>query len=249
MFEAVGNLSGVVAYSAFDIADYDAADRCFQFALWCADQSKCWPLRANTLAEMARKETYLGNLDNALTLIELAQVRADRVSATARAMLWTVHARLFSLTGRHDDARVAVDRADAHFANRDLTNDPPWLAYYDKAEHQGSTGKALIPVAKEMNRPELAAPRLKSAIQLHDTNYPRSRTFSRARLAALMMAVGDPYEAVSIGRQAVADAARLRSKRIIAELSSLARSSERHARIGEVAELRHDITALALPRA
>jgi len=53
--EAVGNLSSVVAFSAFDIADYAAADRCFEFALWCADEGGSWALRANTLAEMARK--------------------------------------------------------------------------------------------------------------------------------------------------------------------------------------------------
>jgi hypothetical protein len=118
--------------------DYDAADRCFQCALWCADQSKSWPVRANVLAEIARKETYLGNLDNALTLIEFAQGPADRVPATGRAMLWTMRARLLGLTGRQDEVRAEADRADAHFANRDLPNDPLWLVYYDKAEHQGS---------------------------------------------------------------------------------------------------------------
>jgi hypothetical protein len=247
MFEAVGNLSGVVAYSAFDIASYEAADRCFQFALWCADQGSSWALRANTLAEMSRKAAYLGNLDEALSLIEFAQVRSDRVSATARAMLWTIRARLLALTGRSDEAIADVDRADAYFADRDPSADPPWLCYYDDAEHQGSTGKALIPVARERKRPDLAAPRLETAIRLQSADYPRSRTFSRTRLAALMMSSGDPREAVSIGRQAVVDAAPLRSQRIVKELNGLARVSERHARIGDVAELRHDIALLAFP--
>ena len=247
MFEAVGNLSGVVAYSAFDIANYQAADRCFQFALWCADQGNSWALRANTLAEMSRKAAYLGNLDDALSLIEFAQVRSDRVSATGRAMLWTIRARLLALTGRADEAIADVDRADTHFADRDLAADPPWLCYYDEAEHQGSTGKALIPVARERNLIELAAPRLETAIRLQGSNYPRSRTFSRTRLAALMMSTGDPREAVVIGRRAVNDAAPLRSQRIVKELNGLAQISEQHARIGDVAELRHDIASLALP--
>ncbi|RSM50917.1 hypothetical protein DMA12_00690 [Amycolatopsis balhimycina DSM 5908] len=247
MFEAVGNLSGVVAYSAFDIANYQAADRCFQFALWCADQGNSWALRANTLAEMSRKAAYLGNLDDALSLIEFAQVRSDRVSATGRAMLWTIRARLLALTGRAEEAIEDVDRADTHFADRDLAADPPWLCYYDEAEHQGSTGKALIPVARERNLIELAAPRLETAIRLQGANYPRSRTFSRTRLASLMMSTGDPREAVTIGRQAVTEAAPLRSQRIVKELNGLAHISEQHERIGDVAELRHDIASLALP--
>ena len=246
MFEAVGNLSGVVAYSAFDIANYQAADRCFQFALWCADQGNSWALRANTLAEMSRKAAYLGNLDDALSLIEFAQVRSDHVSATGRAMLWTIRARLLALTGRADEALADVDQADTHFTDRDLVSDPPWLCYYDEAEHQGSTGKALVPVARERNLVDLAAPRLETAIRLQGANYPRSRTFSRTRLAALMMSTGDPREAVAVGRQALTDAAPLRSQRIVKELKELAHVSEQHARIADVADLRNDIASLAV---
>lgn len=249
MFEAVGNLSGVVAFSAFDIADYRSADQCFQFALWCADQSGSWALRANTLAEMSRKAVFLGDLDEALSLIEFAQVRADRVSATAQAMMAALRARLLALLGRHREARAEIDRADERFADRDPTVDPPWLCYYDEAEHQGSTGRALIPVARDTGRLELVAPRLEAAIRLHSPNYPRSRTFSRTRLASLMMAAGDPCQALPIGRQAVIDAAPLRSRRIANELNGLARAAERHAHIGDVADLRHDIAVLALPGA
>lgn len=242
--EAVGNLSGVVAFSAFDIEDYRSADRCFKFALWCSDQGASWSLRANTLAEMARKSAYLGNIDEALSLIEFAQVRSDRVSATAQAMMSTIRARLLALLGRHREATSEVERADERFAERDPENDPPWLCYYDDAEHQGSTGRALIPVARDTHSIDLAAPRLEVAIRLHNAKYPRSRTFSRTRLAALMMAAGDPREALPIGRQALTDATSLRSKRIVSELHGLARAAERHARIHDVAELRNDIAAL-----
>ena len=245
MYEAVGNLSGVVAFSAFDIMNYQAADQCFHFALWCADQAGSWALRANTLAEMSRKAVYLGDIDEALSLIEFAQVRADRVSETAQAMMATVRARLLALLGRDDEARAEVDRADQRFADRDTSDDPPWLCYYDEAEHQGSTGRALIPIASKSKRPDLAAPRLNAAIRLHDEKYPRSRTFSRTRLAALIMTAGDPHEALPIGRQALVDAVPLRSQRIVGELRGLARVAEQHARIGDVAELRHDIAALA----
>lgn len=244
LFEAVGNLSSVVAYSAFDVADYESADQCFTFALWCADKGKSWALRANTLAEMARKATYLGDLDEALSLIEFAQVRSDRVSATAQAMMAAIRARLLALTGRYDEARAEVEHADERFSGRDPIADPPWLCYYDEAEHQGSTGRALIPAARAIRRLDLAAPRLQAAVRLHNEDYPRSRTFSRTRLASLMMTTGDPREAVTIGRQALEEAAPLRSSRVVSELHGLARAAEQHARIGDVADLRQEITML-----
>jgi hypothetical protein len=246
MFEAAGNLSGVVAFSAFDIADYTSADRCFRFALWCADQSGSWALRAEALSDMSRKATYLGNIDEALSLIEFAQVRSDRISATAQAMMSALRARLLALTGRHADAQAEVDRADMYFAEREPNTDPSWLQYYDEAEHQGSTGRALIPVAHAAKRADLAATRLTSAIRLHDEHYARSRTFSRTRLATLLMDVDDPREAAAVGRQAVADAASLRSQRVVTELRTLAKVARSHARIGDVAELRDNITRLAL---
>lgn len=244
--EAIGNLASVVAFSAFDIANYTAADRCFAFALWCADEANSWTLRANTLAEMARKAAYLGNLDEALKLIEFAQVRSHRLTATARAMLATLRARLLALNGQHAEAHAEIDRADAEFADHDPDADPPWLCYYDTAEHHGSTGKALIPIARAGADPELAAGRLNTAVELQAAHYPRSRTFSRIRLASLMMATGHPREAVQIGQQAVIDTAALRSTRLMTELRGLARTSSPHAQISEVADLRHDIARLGM---
>jgi hypothetical protein len=241
LLEAVGNLAGVVAFAAFDIGDHTAAARCFRFGLWCAEQGNSWELRASTLADMARQAAYLGDLDGALTLTEFAQVRADRLTATARAMTCAVRARLLAVLGRHDDAHAEVSRADGYFAERDPAADPPWLTYYDEAEHAGSCARALSPAAVERREPGEAAERLAVAIRLHSDAYPRSRAFSRARLATLIMTVGDPREAVTIGCQALGDAAGLHSRRMIDELATLRRAAALHTTIPEVAELVHEL--------
>ena len=240
--EAIGNLASVVAFSAFDIAHHTAADRYFEFALWCAEEAGSWALRANTLAEMARKAAYLGQLDDALSLVEYAWVRSDRLTATARAMLLTVRARLLALADRRAEARADVDRADTHFDSHDPAVDPPWLCYYDTAEHQGSTGKALLPVAQALSQPDEAATRLSTAIRLQDARYPRSRAFSRVRLATLLMSVGDPHEAVPLGQQAVREATSLHSRRLAEELQRLAATATRHSQVSDVVDLRHEIT-------
>ncbi|GAA4024910.1 hypothetical protein GCM10022247_56680 [Allokutzneria multivorans] len=245
IFEAVGNLAGVVAFAAFDIGDHTAANNCFRFGLWCAEQGGSWELRAATLADMARQAVYVGDLDSALTLIEHAQVRMDRLTATTQAMVSMVRARLLALLGRHGDARAEVARADAYFAEHDPMTAPPWMTYYDAAEHAGSTARALTPLALEQRQLGEAADRLTTAIQLHSDAYPRSRAFSRARLATLTMRVGDPHAAVTIGRQALNDAASLHSKRMGDELKALRKAAQVHSAIPDVGDLVHELATAA----
>ena len=228
LVEAVGNLAGVAAYCAFDIGDHTAAQRCHRFALHCADDSGSWSVRANTLAEMSRTAAYQGQRDEALSLVEFAQVRADRLTVTARAMLGALRAQMLALVGRYSEAKSEVSHADTEFAQRQPNQDPPWLGYYDAAEHLGSTGKALIPAARTTSRIDEIATRLAGAVQLQDSAYPRSRAFSGSRLAGLLMINGDPREAASVGHQAVDDAAGISSDRLRAETA-------RAGRIGQAA--------------
>ncbi|WP_198036896.1 helix-turn-helix transcriptional regulator [Nocardia sp. BMG51109] len=242
LFEAIGNLSGVAAFAAFDIADFTAAEQHARFALWCADAAGSWELRASTLADMARMTAYTNSSDDALSLIELAQVRSDRLSATTRAMLGALRAQFLATLGRTDEALHEVACSDEHFADRTSGEDAPWMCYYDEAEHMGSTGKALIPVALARKQIDLAAPRIGQAIRRQGQNYPRSRTFSLTRLATLTMRIGDPREAAAIGSQAANRAKDFDSQRIRDELRTLARVSVKHLCIPEVDELYSTLT-------
>ncbi|HVK23587.1 MAG TPA: XRE family transcriptional regulator [Actinokineospora sp.] len=242
LLEAVGNLAGVVAFSAFDIGAHAAAARCFRFALWCADEGGSWELRAATLADMSRQAVHLGRLDEGLSLIEFAQVRADRLTTTTRAMLGTVRARLLACLGRSADALAEMSRADSFFTSSDTTAAPPWLTYYDWAEHLGSSARVFVPVAVTERRSGEAGTRLAAAIGLHSDAYPRSRALSRARLATLTMKIGDPREAAAIGRIAIIESASMHSTRMVGELQALHDVSVDHSDIPEVAELTHDLT-------
>ncbi|MFB9363588.1 helix-turn-helix domain-containing protein [Actinoplanes nipponensis] len=242
IFEAVGNLGGVVGFSAFDVGDYNSARKCFDFELWCAENAKSWTLKASALSDMARLAIYLGETDDALSLIELAQVRSDRLTASLRAMLGAMRARLLALHGRHGEALAEIDRSDEQFAAIDRDNEPPWMSYYDEAEHQGSTGRALIPIAMKTGSPALVAARMRRAICLHDKDHPRSRAFSRTRLASLTMKIGNPREAAELGWQSVEDASTVRSSRLRIELERLAAISAPHRKIPEVGDLIQEIS-------
>ncbi|WP_330228143.1 XRE family transcriptional regulator [Nocardia sp. NBC_00508] len=242
LLEAIGNLSSVAGYAAFDGGDIQLAERRFRLALWCADAAGSWELRASVLADLARKTAYVGNADGALSLIELARVRSDRLSATARAMLSALRAQFLGAIGRIDEALSEVQRSDEHLAERRPETDAPWLCYYDRAEHLGSTGKALISVARARRRIEPAAQRIREAVALQGPDYPRSRTFSLTRLATLTMELDDPREASAIGLQAVEHASTFSSSRIRNELRALAAATAPRRRISAVAVL-HDAIA------
>ncbi|MEV6773354.1 hypothetical protein AB0N05_32450 [Nocardia sp. NPDC051030] len=137
--------------------------------------------------------------------------------------------------GVRDPGRVA--RADDYFADSMPGEDAPWMCYYDEAEHLGSTGKALIPVALARSQMELAAPRIGQAIRRQGQSYPRSRTFSLTRLATLTMRIGNPREAAELGLRAAGNAKRLHSQRIRDELQGLTRASIKHLDIPEVNRL------------
>jgi len=156
--EAVGNMAGVIAFAAFDVGDYSAAGRCFRFALQCAEDSGSWSLRSNTLADMSRLAAHSGRLDEALSLIELAQVRADRVTPTGRAMMSTLRGRVIALLGHLSEAADELRRSDEWMGQSDPARDPPWLCYYDRAEHQGSTGRGLSVIANGTADPQPAVP-------------------------------------------------------------------------------------------
>ncbi|MFE9786521.1 XRE family transcriptional regulator [Nocardia salmonicida] len=245
LFEAVGNLSSVVGYTAFDAGEFRDADRYFQFALWCADSAGSWNLRASALADMARRSAFVGDPDSALSLIELAQVRSDRLTFTVRAMLSAMRAQYLAASGRTHEVVAEVARADELFEAHEPDADPPWMCFYDTAEHLGSTGKALALAAEALNSLDVAAPRLRYAIDMHGSEYPRSRTFSQIRLAALTMKVGDPRDAAAIGMEAVVRGSALRSARIATELRGLASVANTHRRITEVGELRALIVTTA----
>lgn len=246
LFSAVGYLAHTFAFMAFDSFAHDDARRIFRFALACAEEAGDWHLRTKVLSSMARQATWVGQPDDGLTLTEYALVRADRLTATERAMLHTAHARALAKMGRVRDALLAVGVADDAFSHARPSNDPAWMAYYDAAQHAGDTGHALFDLAVQGRPPGPARDRLAAAVSGHSAPYARSRMISCVKLASLTMATGDPREGVVIGHRALDAACGVRSSRAADDLRELARYSNRHAGIGDVADLRRRITTVVL---
>jgi transcriptional regulator with XRE-family HTH domain len=237
LFAAVGYLGVVGGALLFDSHEHDLARRIFAFATECAEEASDWHLRAKALSWRARQEIWLGDADAGLTYAELGLVRNDRLTATERAMLHTATARSFAKLGRVQDTLRSVGHADDSFADSDRAEDPPWMAYYDRAQHLGDTGHALFDLALGGHHVALATSRLADAVAGHSDDYIRSRAFSRFKLAELTMRTGDPHHAVTIADAALLDAQDVHSRRLDQVTAELVRASARHRRIPEVAHL------------
>ncbi|NYH90949.1 XRE family transcriptional regulator [Actinopolymorpha rutila] len=243
LHEAVGHLAHVAGFMAFDAYAFTDAERLFRFALACAEAAGTWHLRAKVLSSMARLAVWRGQAATALGLTDLALLRSDRITPTEQAMLLTARARGLARLGRTRETLRVVGAADDAFARSNPAEDPPWMAYYDAAQHAGDTGHALFDL-EVRGYPTEAGRRLAAAVAGHTPAYARSRTISRIKLASLLMATDDPREAVAVGTSALEGAGRLRSRRTAEDLRELRRHAGQHATMPDVADLRRRIGTL-----
>lgn len=235
---AVARFAHATGFSAFDIGENDEARRCFRFGLACAEESGDWHLRAFILASMARQAAWLGRPDESLTFAEQGLVRADRLTATERAMLYAMRACALAAMQRDTDAIRAVNEADEQFAHSAPDDDPPWTVFYDHPQHCGDTGVALLDLAVRGHCIDQARARMTASFTGHlDTN-PRSRVLAQLKLAAFDMVVGDPHEAVAIGTAALDTAVSIRSNRVLGALRNLDSHAARHGSIPAVSTFR-----------
>ncbi|RBQ14415.1 hypothetical protein DP939_40630 [Spongiactinospora rosea] len=246
LFSAVAFLAGTSGFMAFDAYDNQSASRLYRLALACAEDAGDWNHRAIILAQLGRQAFWLEDPDSTLTYIEMAQVRADRLTPGIRAMLSGVRARALARLGRTEDAISAVGHADEQFGKVTTGDAPPGLYWFTAAQHLAETGHALVDLASPKSIVE-GAGRITRAIDTHG-DVSRSRVLSQARLAMVHLSTGDTAAASTVGSAAVEEAESVRSHRVTILLALLRRSVEQHPARAEVAEL-HERVTMALPPA
>ncbi len=244
LFRVVAALASVAGFAMFDAYEHTNARTTFTFGAACAEEAGDWNLRAEILSSMARQATWIGDPDRALTYIELARVRSDRLTHTERAVLSTVRARALARLGREQETLREISEADAAASRSNPAEDPPHVAYYDRAQHLGETGQALADLAVKVPRARTGAQRrLSAAVACHTDHFARARALSEIRLASLAMldTTGDPHEAASVGHRALDAITTLHSPRVHDYLRELSAHAAAHSKIAEVSRLRHRI--------
>ncbi|WP_432951261.1 helix-turn-helix domain-containing protein (plasmid) [Kribbella sp. CA-253562] len=246
LHSAVGHLAQVLAWMVVDCGAHDVAHRYFRFAVHCAEEAGNHSLRSVVLSTMSRHHFLLGQYDDALSTIELAQVRADRLPEAEQSMLSVVRSRPLAKLGRRSDALAAIGTAEDLFAAHDPRRHQQvaWMEFFDQAELAGDAGHSLADLALAGAAPEPALDQLGYAVASHTTGYNRARAFCHLKSAALWMNV-DPAVGVQQGAQAIGDAESLRSGRVRSYMRDLHSAAAPHKKRSDVAVLRRDIARLA----
>jgi hypothetical protein len=187
----------------------------------------------------AEQSSWCGDSDTALTCTESALVRAGRLTATERALLHLSRARDLAKLGETQDALRAIGTADEAFSHARPDEDPPWMASYTAARHTGFAGGVLFELGIHGRYLAETRDRLTASVAARPNG--RARTRHHLQHARLVMATGDPHEAVALGTQALDWSVPLRSARAVHDLRDLHRRTEPHAQLPDVADLRDRI--------
>jgi len=211
---AVASLASVVAFIAFDSGRFEEAISLYEYAASLADESSDWHCRAAIFADLARVLIWNGNPDEGLTIAERALVRLDRLAPPSQAMVHTVRARAFAALKQDIEAEKAVGLADDAFYRGDpARQQPQWMNFYDEAQHCGDTAHALFDLALQGREHQVAVERFRYAVDRHDPEHPRSRAFSRGKLAILLLTRGSIENGIEVAFHAVDELRNIHSHR------------------------------------
>ncbi len=207
LHSAVGSLADMAGWGDVDAGQHETALRYFRLALHCAEEAGDWSLRAEVLSDMAMQASCRGQLDDALTLIELSQVRADRVVGTGRSMISCAHAHILGVAGRVDDCRSAVAAAEDHFADHQSVGEGSGSTLFQQANETDialDNGHALFYASlRDPGSVCVAGDQLRAALGCTDTMDRRRRTSGTAKLATLELLHGDRDEGVAQAHRAL----------------------------------------------
>ncbi|MGH3941665.1 MAG: hypothetical protein ACRDTG_24150 [Pseudonocardiaceae bacterium] len=221
------------------------AQRYFEVALRCSQQSANWDLWADAYSNPSRMLAYCGDGDTALTMSQQSQIRPDRLSPLARACMTVVEAIAHGRCGDAQSCLAAVRRAEEHFASAVPANETAtMLDFFSPAELAGDSGYALLPLAMRGQHVGTTVELLRSAATSYPADKARSRGLTELRLASLLLTHGDPAEAVAMATGALDDVGSVRSRRIADLLTNLQRRTgdPRHRCVAGIAPLRHRIS-------
>ncbi|WP_155980735.1 hypothetical protein [Nocardia sp. CNY236] len=230
MLSAIGTFFRVVGWAYYDRGQHGPARAHFQAGLRMADEAGEWWLRSAILTCMARQAIFLGNADDALTMLGVASVRSDRISLLRRADIAAVQVRAFGRLGNDVECIRSVQEAEQYFSEAADQNHPDteyegFSAYYNAQLLNSDTAHGLFDLAYERNTGvSNTIDRLRLALQLSD-EHARSRQLCLTQLAALQLRHGDPDEGLALGAKAIESASSTSSIRVLDHFKKMYRAT------------------------
>jgi len=160
-------------------------------------------------------------------------------------MLYTREAWAYATLGRMSAFRRATGKAKEALTEAKPAEDPYWVAYFDMAELDGTTGGRLLELANHDKRlADETAERISRAIAVRRPGLLRSSALDQIGLAAARLVQGEMEEAARLGQLAAALVEQTPSDRVRVKLAALYQLSNVHADVPVIAGLLDRIRSL-----
>ena len=226
---AVGQATWLAGSMASDISNYSLAQRYYVQTLNLAVSAGDRRYAANVLSHMSRLVVQRGHaarsdeerIRHARQAVSLARagkmIAQNSTTPVLAALLDAVEARGHALTGEPRATREAVLRAERHYGQARLGDEPHWLSFYTEAELAADLGRCL----RDAGEPTEATQLIARALGSYEPWRVRSRCFVQTDLAAAHLVRGDHEHAAALGHDAVSTAMQVSSDRVRDRLGTL----------------------------
>jgi hypothetical protein len=211
VMSAAADAAEVLGWSAYDAGHHGAAQRYFVQGLRLAREANDRLMGGQILANLSHQANYLGHFSEAIQFARAAQAAiVGETSATVSAMFLAMEARALASIGDTHACAAVLHRTEQVFDQRNPSNDPEWISYFDEWELAGEAAHCF----RDLGQPRETSLFAAQAIDpLHTP--PRTRAFIDMVSAAGALRAGDLDYAVSIATDAIRLAGSLQSSRYL----------------------------------
>ncbi|NJP43900.1 DNA-binding protein NsdB [Actinacidiphila epipremni] len=250
LWGVAANLAVLAGWMSHDIGLEPTAQKYFLIAAHAAREGGDRPRAGEALSRAARQMVHLGQPEQALDLMKLAQSGSgERALPRTRAMLHTIEAWAQASMGRGQAMRRTLGEAEELFVtDRSDAPAPDWMQNFDEADLHGMQALAYRTLAEhDPSAAALAQAHAKKALSLRTAGHERSTIFDYLSLASACFIANDPDQADTYARMALLTIGQTSSHRTWDRLREMYRLTGRYADYTRVQDLRREIEA-TLPR-
>jgi transcriptional regulator with XRE-family HTH domain len=217
LFSATSQFTLGVGWMAYDAGQHGLAQRYMAQALRISHAAGDRAFGGRILAAMSHQALHLGDVRHGTDFACAARAGTQgAVTPTVVMMLAAMEACAHAARGDGSLCLRALSDAECAFARSTPGEDPPWVEF-----DEGALAGHLARCFRDLDRPREAEQFALRSIQLCQPTHVRTRAQRYAILASAHAQQGDLEEACAVGRQALAEVGRLRSKRTLDDVARL----------------------------
>jgi transcriptional regulator with XRE-family HTH domain len=215
LFSATAELTLGVGWMAYDAGKHGLAQRYMAQALRMSHAAGDRAFGGRILAAMSHQALHLGDVRHGLDFACAARAGTKgAITPTAAAMLAAMEACAHAARGDAAPCLRVLSDAERAFARSRPGEDPAWVDF-----DEGGLAGHLARSFRDLDRPREAEQFAVRAIQLCHPTHLRTRVQRHAILGSARAQQGDLEGACAVGRQALAEVPRLRSRRTLDDVA------------------------------